>query len=62
VISNTTVARPTDLKGQQSQEIGGLSGKPLLQSSTALISDMFRLTKGEYLMLILRCRYTGYIV
>ncbi|KAF4520462.1 hypothetical protein B566_EDAN004713 [Ephemera danica] len=44
VISNTTTTRP---EGVKIEEAGGLSGRPLFSSSTDLISDMYRLTKGE---------------
>jgi len=48
IVSNTTIQRP----GQVSQlkgglESGGLSGKPLFASSTAVLSDMYKLTKGR---------------
>ena len=28
-------------------QVGGLSGKPLLEPSTAVLRDMYRLTKGR---------------
>lgn len=45
VISNTTVSR-SGLKSEQKDEGGGLSGKPLTESSTQIIADMYRRTKG----------------
>src|SRR6267143_3438034 len=46
IVSNTTVARP-DLVDQHAQEAGGLSGRPLLAPSTALVADMYRLSRGR---------------
>jgi dihydroorotate dehydrogenase len=47
VLSNTTIARPPGLRSPQASETGGLSGAPLFGPSTALLADMYRLTKGE---------------
>ncbi|GLH00355.1 Dihydroorotate dehydrogenase (quinone), mitochondrial [Gryllus bimaculatus] len=47
VISNTTIQRDPSLQSVHIKEAGGLSGKPLSSSSTNLISDMYRLTKGR---------------
>ncbi len=47
IISNTTVARPADLRGRHRVQAGGLSGRPLFASSTAVLSDMYRLTRGK---------------
>jgi dihydroorotate dehydrogenase len=47
VVSNTTVARPPGLKSRHAKEAGGLSGKPLLAPSTALLAEMYRLTGGR---------------
>ena len=47
IVSNTTVARPDDLKSRYRTESGGLSGKPLFAPSTALLKDMRRLTGGK---------------
>jgi dihydroorotate dehydrogenase len=46
IVSNTTVARP-DLVSRHAHEAGGLSGRPLLAPSTALLADMYRLTRGR---------------
>jgi dihydroorotate dehydrogenase len=46
VVSNTTVSRP-DLVSRHAREAGGLSGRPLLAPSTALLADMYRLTQGR---------------
>jgi dihydroorotate dehydrogenase len=47
IISNTTVDRPAGLISRNAREAGGLSGRPLFASSTALVSDMYRLTQGR---------------
>jgi dihydroorotate dehydrogenase len=39
IVSNTTVARPA-LKSAHASEAGGLSGKPLLEPSTAVLREM----------------------
>ncbi len=47
VVSNTTLARPTSLQSSHKGETGGLSGRPLLAPSTALLGRMYRLTQGR---------------
>jgi dihydroorotate dehydrogenase len=47
IISNTTIARPAGLRSRYALETGGLSGRPLFALSTALLSDMYRLTQGR---------------
>ncbi|HKX08111.1 MAG TPA: quinone-dependent dihydroorotate dehydrogenase [Stellaceae bacterium] len=47
IISNTTVARPATLRSTHAREAGGLSGRPLLAASTALVAEMRRLTQGR---------------
>jgi dihydroorotate dehydrogenase len=47
VVSNTTVARPPGLRGGNAHEPGGLSGKPLFVPSTAVLAEMYRLTRGK---------------
>lgn len=49
IVSNTTVNRD-GLHSHQS-EVGGLSGKPLFKPSTALLSDMYKLTSGKVLLI-----------
>lgn len=47
IVSNTTVDRPNYLKDHMNKgEIGGLSGEPLKDMSTKMISDMYKLTEG----------------
>ncbi|MET3663692.1 quinone-dependent dihydroorotate dehydrogenase [Caulobacter sp. 1776] len=38
IVSNTTIARPDNLKSAQAAESGGLSGAPLLDASTAVLA------------------------
>ena len=47
IVSNTTVSRPDSLQDRHKGEKGGLSGKPLKDLSTYVISEMFTLTEGE---------------
>lgn len=45
IATNTTIERPPGLDG--GNESGGLSGKPLFEPSTRVLSDMYRLTQGR---------------
>jgi dihydroorotate dehydrogenase len=47
IVSNTTVDRPDSLVSPYALESGGLSGRPLFAASTALLADMYRLTRGK---------------
>jgi len=47
IVSNTTTARPPELRSPHAGETGGLSGRPLFEPSTALLADMYRLTEGK---------------
>lgn len=47
IVSNTTVDRDLNLKSDNAQESGGLSGKPLNKKSTEMIRDVYKLTKGQ---------------
>uniref|UniRef100_A0A8C5T095 Dihydroorotate dehydrogenase (quinone), mitochondrial n=1 Tax=Laticauda laticaudata TaxID=8630 RepID=A0A8C5T095_LATLA len=47
VVTNTTVSRPESLRGASCNEVGGLSGAPLRQLSTQMVSDMYSLTQGR---------------
>lgn len=46
IISNTTVERPDSLQNKHRSEVGGLSGRPLKDRSTKMISEMYKLTNG----------------
>lgn len=48
IVSNTTIARPESLKHQDvAKEMGGLSGKPLFEMSTAVLADVYKRTEGK---------------
>lgn len=47
VVSNTTIARPASLVSTHAGEAGGLSGKPLFETSTRLLREVFALTEGR---------------
>ena len=47
IVTNTTVARPDTLKSRHRAETGGLSGAPLFEMATEVLSDMYRLTHGR---------------
>lgn len=48
IVSNTTVARPEEIKAHKhGDEAGGLSGKPLMESSTRVLHELYRLTGGK---------------
>ena len=40
IVSNTTNARPDTLRSSDKREMGGLSGKPLFERSTAMLRDV----------------------
>jgi len=46
IVSNTTIARPDDLVSPQKGESGGLSGKPLLAASTAVLARFHAANTG----------------
>lgn len=46
ILTNTTLTRPHGSSEPSYQEFGGLSGKPLRDLSTQVISDFYKLTKG----------------
>ena len=47
IATNTTTERPQSLIDKNAQESGGLSGKPLLEPSTRVLSEMYKLTSGK---------------
>lgn len=47
IVSNTTIDRPVGLNSYDQSEIGGLSGPPLMASSTKVLADFYRLTGGK---------------
>ncbi len=47
IIGNTTISRPESLQSKFKNETGGLSGKPLLTLSNAVLRNIYKLTKGQ---------------
>jgi dihydroorotate dehydrogenase len=47
VVANTTLARPSSLRGKAKAEMGGLSGAPLMAASTALLGRFFEAAAGR---------------
>ena len=47
IATNTTIERPKGLIDTNAQESGGLSGQPLLEPSTRVLSEMYKLTAGK---------------
>jgi dihydroorotate dehydrogenase len=50
-VSNTTIARPQGLRSLHRDESGGLSGQPLMEPSTRVLADLYRLTEGRVPMI-----------
>lgn len=50
-VSNTTTARPEGLRSPYRNESGGLSGRPLMDPSTRVLADLYRLTEGRVPMI-----------
>lgn len=47
ICTNTTIERPSSLRSRDRAETGGLSGKPLFEASTRVLSEMYALTNGR---------------
>ena len=47
IATNTTVARPGGLADSRRGESGGLSGRPLFESSTRVLARLYKLTGGK---------------
>ena len=47
IVSNTTLSRDAVAGHAHAGEAGGLSGRPLMEPSTAVLRKMYRLTKGR---------------
>jgi dihydroorotate dehydrogenase len=47
IISNTTIARPAELRGRNALQAGGLSGAPLFARSTEMLARAHRLAGGR---------------
>ena len=53
IISNTTLDRDNNLKSKKSNELGGLSGKPLFKKSTDILSQANKIIKNNNYKLFL---------
>jgi dihydroorotate dehydrogenase len=51
IISNTTVARPQSLRSPLKDQIGGLSGAPLFERSTEMLSRAYRIAGGRLVLI-----------
>ena len=47
IATNTTIERPRSLLDANAKQSGGLSGQPLLDPSTHVLSEMYKLTAGK---------------
>ncbi len=47
IVSNTTIARDTIAHSALAAESGGLSGKPLMKKSTAMLRQIYQMTQGQ---------------
>jgi len=47
ILTNTTLAREAVADARHAHESGGLSGKPLMHSSTAMLAKVYQLTQGK---------------
>ena len=51
IVSNTTIARPPELRSPLAREAGGLSGLPLLQLSTSALARAFLMARGRLVLI-----------
>ena len=47
IISNTTLSRPAGIDAKFAKEMGGLSGRPLMDLSTRMLREVWRATHGQ---------------
>lgn len=47
IVSNTTITRPGITEVPEQLQQGGMSGKPLMELSTKVLADLYRLTEGK---------------
>jgi dihydroorotate dehydrogenase len=50
IVSNTTIARPAGLRSRWASESGGLSGRPLMDASTAVLHAAAKLAAGRLVL------------
>jgi len=51
IVSNTTIARPATLRSRHRNEAGGLSGRPLFASATAMLRRVARIAAGRLVLI-----------
>jgi dihydroorotate dehydrogenase len=51
IVGNTTISRPAGLASPQARETGGLSGRPLLALSTAMLARASLLARGRLVLI-----------
>ncbi len=51
IVSNTTIARPPNLRSGEARQAGGLSGRPLLAPSTRVLASAARLARGRLVLI-----------
>jgi len=51
IVANTTIARPASLQGRDRGEAGGLSGRPLFESSTRMLARAYLRSDGALTMI-----------
>jgi dihydroorotate dehydrogenase len=59
IVSNTTISRPAELLSAQARESGGLSGRPLLALSTAMLARASLLARGRLVLIGVGGVFTG---
>jgi dihydroorotate dehydrogenase len=48
IVSNTTVSRPANLAWPRASETGGLSGRPLFDLSTHMLSETYQRVERQF--------------
>jgi dihydroorotate dehydrogenase len=48
IVSNTTISRPASLASSPAKESGGLSGRPLFDLSTRMLTETFQRVEGQF--------------
>jgi dihydroorotate dehydrogenase len=51
IVSNTTIARPADLRDGKAKEPGGLSGRPLFALSTRMLAEAYVRAEGAFALI-----------
>jgi dihydroorotate dehydrogenase len=51
IVSNTTIARPVDLRDGKAKEPGGLSGRPLFTLSTRMLAEAYVRAEGAFALI-----------